>query len=210
VGKLDGVHLGNLWAAAHSNALSYIADAETLATTKSWGHAYALATLAIEELAKAHIVVQYENNRGHHLVMAEAGTDNLDISEEKVMRMFRDHKDKRVTMLTQAIFMLMNTFDVDTRKEIYDVLLKDKPCARTVVEPIVKIFFGIYRTRETSMYVQVTGETPKSVSEEQYKELLGFAKRLYENRNSFVTFRDHKYSKIEKRVEDLLMSYSTP
>ena len=199
-GYLDKVpeeELKNCAEHAVRNAHQYIEDAKTLARKKSYGHAYALLVLSVEEAVKA-------------LACKERLDGRLDKGKFKDFFIYHKSKQKfvfrdlieEVTALTIMFYMPflskeakrlikmkqketkrvdgeIPTFSEIIKPEIEEILKqKDK-----ILEQMRRLHENMQKRKEVGLYVDLTPESklisPDVIDKEETEKLLEYAGSLY-------------------------------
>lgn len=181
------------------NAKSLLEDAKTLANNKKFGHAYFLLTICIEELAKSKLCLMAQQKfRPNPIIIIE---------DSKIKNIFSGknaHNEKRITTLTQQIFILTNTFDTDFIQKVTSSIRKADPFSVPELLNLFRLFKKIDRIRNMAIYAEFNGKSPGDISENDFNELLDVCTKDIERANAFVTIKNIEYKDIEKNVQKML------
>ncbi len=207
---MPNIDLSKVSELSRLNAEQYLNDAKILAGKGKYGHAYFLLTLCIEELAKS-IICKIKEIDETEIVVA-AGSKRppkgvIGIQEEKINAIFKGsqaHNEKRLTIITQYVFQLMNTFNQTVREKVTVAIIKMNPKEYPPLEALLKSFKKMFSLRNKSTYVDKDGSGPDDIKKEDYDELLKICEETLLRGHGFTSYANVPYNKTEEDIKAML------
>ncbi|MBI2176387.1 AbiV family abortive infection protein [Candidatus Woesearchaeota archaeon] len=185
---------------AEENAKEYFKIAELLAHNGFYEKAYVNLVFCIEETAKAKICFVFSSvpftKRSKFLLEKLIG-----INEKDLMDMFKHHKIKQLTIITQTILNLPEMSKNLSRDEVIKTIESEDCNKIPQIKKILRIFNNIQSKREKAMYVELA--TTKRIKKKDYEELHIYAKTALDNASFFRTFRND-YHSTERHIKNML------
>jgi len=128
------------------------------------------------------------------------------VPRKKVLDMFRKHSEKQITILTQSLFDLANTFDTTFRKKIMDSINTSNPFILDEVKEMVDVFAKIQEKREDAVHSNHKGEERYNF-EEEYSKLFPYVDKAIKRIDQFATQAFCEYHETEKKVFKMLKKF---
>jgi AbiV family abortive infection protein len=205
--KIDGKNMSMVAASAKKNSEMFLEEAKDFAIKQKFARAYAFLVFALEEAAKKSICNMHDIWLIELEVSKKAGRnpEGPEISEKKVEEVFKNHHSKRITVLTQLIFALTNTFDLEKRTRIINAIHNADPESDPELKNLIQIFKKMYKIRATSLYVEADNTGPTDINEADYLELIRYVEIIVNDRGgTFTSFKNEKYEETEEKIGKLL------
>ncbi len=205
--ELDVSALFKISRNAKKNSETFLAEAKEFAAKQKFARAYAFLVFALEEAAKQNICNMYDLWLTELKASKNAGRnpEGPEISEKKVKEMFSSHASKRITVLTQLIFALTNTFDLEKRTRIIQAIHNSDPKNDVELQDLIRVFNKMYKLREMALYIEIDGTGPDKITEADYLELKKYTDIIINGLSStFTLFKHEQYEKTEEKVRKLL------
>lgn len=178
-------------------------DASILLKETNLSLAYVHLVFCLEEIAKSKMCDIY-----HNLSITNPGREHkICIKSKTLENMFWRHDKKHLTIIIQAIFDLINTFDENLRKKVLEALNKGVCDDVPELVSIMKVFKNIQEKRENIMYVGKKGEVMQ-ITKEDFEDLYGYVQSSYERIGQFAMFTVISYDELEELVEMMLENYT--
>jgi len=159
--------------------------------------AYAHLVFCMEEVAKRQGILLYK--RQEHLP-----NDWQRISGSKFNKLFSKHESKHLTIVTQLILGLTNTFDKKKINIILKSIEEEDPNICHNIKEILIIFKRMWEKRNKALYVDKDISNPGDICKKDYLKLEKYVKIALYNVNTFRSIKNCTYDQLEEKIKRML------